>query len=343
MRVDLFDFDLPPELVAQRPVRPRDAARLLLVGDAPVREATDARPAGAAAARRPPGPQRHPRPADPLLRPARRGAGRGHPGRAGRRPAAGGRWPGPASGCGRATAVELAPGLAAEVAEKDGEGRVRLALRARRRGAAGRDPRARRHAAAALYPPARAAATRATALDYQTGVRPPRRCGRRTDGLAPLHRPSCWPAWTPRGVERCFVTLHVGAGTFAPVKVEDTERARDARRTLARCPRRRAAAIAAARAARRPRRRRRHDRAARPGIAVGRATASCAPGAGETRLFVTPGYRFRVVDRLLTNFHLPRSTLFMLVAAFAGLERIQAAYAHASPSASASSATATPA
>ena len=53
------------------------------------------------------------------------------------------------------------------------------------------------------------------------------------------------------------------------------------------------------------------------------------PGARETRLFVTPGYRFRVVDLLLTNFHLPRSTLFMLVCAFAGTERMQAAYAHA--------------
>jgi S-adenosylmethionine:tRNA ribosyltransferase-isomerase len=53
------------------------------------------------------------------------------------------------------------------------------------------------------------------------------------------------------------------------------------------------------------------------------------PGRGDTRLFITPGYRFKVVDRLLTNFHLPRSTLFMLTAAFAGLERMQAAYAHA--------------
>ena len=53
------------------------------------------------------------------------------------------------------------------------------------------------------------------------------------------------------------------------------------------------------------------------------------PGAGETRLFITPGYRFRIVDLLLTNFHLPRSTLFMLTAAFCGLDRIRAAYAHA--------------
>jgi S-adenosylmethionine:tRNA ribosyltransferase-isomerase len=54
-----------------------------------------------------------------------------------------------------------------------------------------------------------------------------------------------------------------------------------------------------------------------------------APARGTTRLFITPGYRFKVVDRLLTNFHLPRSTLFMLVAAFAGLERMRNAYAHA--------------
>jgi S-adenosylmethionine:tRNA ribosyltransferase-isomerase len=52
-------------------------------------------------------------------------------------------------------------------------------------------------------------------------------------------------------------------------------------------------------------------------------------GPGETRLFITPGYRFKATDRLLTNFHLPRSTLFMLAAAFAGLERMRAAYAHA--------------
>ena len=72
---------------------------------------------------------------------------------------------------------------------------------------------------------------------------------------------------------------------------------------------------------------------ARPACACSKAppreTARVAPFAGETAIFITPGYRFRAVDLLLTNFHLPRSTLFMLVAAFAGLERMKAAYAHA--------------
>ena len=123
------------------------------------------------------------------------------------------------------------------------------------------------------------------------------------------------------------VTLHVGAGTFLPVKVDDTS---DHRMHAERGCIDAAAAEAITRA-----------RAAGGRIvAVGTTSlrllesATDAAGAvhpfeGATRLFITPGYRFRVVDTLLTNFHLPRSTLFMLVCAFAGLERMQAAYAHA--------------
>ncbi|MCL4185333.1 MAG: tRNA preQ1(34) S-adenosylmethionine ribosyltransferase-isomerase QueA [Burkholderiaceae bacterium] len=130
-----------------------------------------------------------------------------------------------------------------------------------------------------------------------------------------------------RGVGFAFVTLHVGAGTFQPVRVEDLSLHRmHAERYEV--PAAAADAIAAARAA------------GRRVVAVGttslRTLESAAdahgrvhPGAGETRLFVTPGYRFRVADRLLTNFHLPKSTLLMLVSAFAGVERIRSAYAHA--------------
>ena len=134
-------------------------------------------------------------------------------------------------------------------------------------------------------------------------------------------------ALAARGVEHAFVTLHVGAGTFAPVKQGDLalHRMHTEHYSLP------AATIAAIDAAR-----------ARGGavVAVGtttlRALESAAlqeggltAGAGETALFITPGFRFRVIDRLVTNFHLPRSTLLMLVSAFAGHDRIRRAYAHA--------------
>lgn len=132
-----------------------------------------------------------------------------------------------------------------------------------------------------------------------------------------------------RGVELAHLTLHVGAGTFQPVRVEPVAQHRmHAERyeisTATAC------AINSARAE------------GRRVIAVGttslRAMESAAQlppqhqitaGARETTLFIVPGYDFRVVDGLLTNFHLPKSTLLMLVSAFAGVERIRAAYAHA--------------
>lgn len=129
------------------------------------------------------------------------------------------------------------------------------------------------------------------------------------------------------GVERRFVTLHVGAGTFLPVKADDTRDHRmhaewgviDAAT---------AEALNAARA--------RGGRIIATGTtalrlleSAAREDGTIAPFSGETSIFITPGYRFRAVDILMTNFHLPRSTLFMLVSAFAGLETMQAAYAHA--------------
>ena len=129
------------------------------------------------------------------------------------------------------------------------------------------------------------------------------------------------------GVELAFVTLHVGAGTFQPVRHDDLSQHRMHTEHYE-IPADTVAAIGRARA-----------RGARV-IAVGttslRALESRAdehgrivPGASETALFILPGYRFRVVDALLTNFHLPRSTLLMLVSAFAGVRRIRETYDHA--------------
>lgn len=130
-----------------------------------------------------------------------------------------------------------------------------------------------------------------------------------------------------RGIERAFVTLHVGSGTFQPVQVEYLREHKMHRERYDIPP---ATAEAVARARRRGSRvvavgttsLRALEAAAQPGGAV-------RPGPAETDLFIVPGYRFRVVDRLLTNFHLPRSTLLMLVSAFAGYARIRAAYDHA--------------
>ena len=137
-------------------------------------------------------------------------------------------------------------------------------------------------------------------------------------------------ALSARGVERTAVTLHVGAGTFQPVR---SDRLAEHRMHSERFEVGAAAAAAIARA------RARGGRIVAVGTTSLRALESAAlrgeegealqPSHGETDLFITPGFPFRVVDLLLTNFHLPRSTLLMLVAAFAGHERIHALYAHA--------------
>jgi S-adenosylmethionine:tRNA ribosyltransferase-isomerase len=129
-----------------------------------------------------------------------------------------------------------------------------------------------------------------------------------------------------RGIASAYVTLHVGAGTFQPVETEDLTRHRMHSERFS-IPEATVEAVVRARSA------------GRAVVAVGtttlRALESASTGDGirsghsETALFITPGYRFRIVDRLLTNFHLPRSTLLMLVSAFAGFGPIRNAYAHA--------------
>jgi S-adenosylmethionine:tRNA ribosyltransferase-isomerase len=130
-----------------------------------------------------------------------------------------------------------------------------------------------------------------------------------------------------KGISIAHVTLHVGAGTFQPVRVRDLSQHRMHTEHY-HVPQATAEAIAATRA--------RGGRVVAVGTTSLRTLESAADedgtvkvGAGETALFVTPGYRFKVADRLVTNFHLPKSTLLMLVSAFGGTEPIRAAYRHA--------------
>lgn len=130
-----------------------------------------------------------------------------------------------------------------------------------------------------------------------------------------------------RGVELRYVTLHVGAGTFLPVKTADTadhimhsewlevSAETAAALNVAKVEGRRIAALGTT--------------ALRALESATAADGMVTAASGETAIFITPGYRFRCVDVLVTNFHLPRSTLFMLVSAFAGLDTMKAAYAHA--------------
>ena len=164
------------------------------------------------------------------------------------------------------------------------------------------------------------------AADYQTMFA--REAGAVAAPTAALHfTPELLAALESAGIGMETLTLHVGAGTFLPVKSDTTEEHRmhaewgridaDAARRLNRV---RAAG----------------GRIIAVGTTSLRLLESAAdeagviqPFEGDTAIFITPGYRFRAVDGLMTNFHLPRSTLFMLVSALMGLERMQAAYAHA--------------
>jgi S-adenosylmethionine:tRNA ribosyltransferase-isomerase len=129
------------------------------------------------------------------------------------------------------------------------------------------------------------------------------------------------------GVSQHFVTLHVGAGTFLPMKVDDTDDHR-MHAEYGVVPAEVAGALNAVRAA--------GGRIVCVGTTSLRLLESAAgedgviqPWSGETAIFITPGYRFRAADGLMTNFHLPKSTLFMLVSAFAGQALMREAYAHA--------------
>jgi S-adenosylmethionine:tRNA ribosyltransferase-isomerase len=331
MRVDLFDFELPPDRIALRPATPRDAARLLVIR-----------------------PEREPRFEDSFirdfpsfLRPGDRlvvndtrvipanleglrvrgdATARIHVTLHKRESASTWRaFVKPAKKLKIGETICFAESLSAEVREKTAEGEVLLAFSL---SDAALDQAIERFGRMPL-PPYIAGKRKVDAKDaedYQTLFAA--RSGAVAAPTASLHfTPALLARLEAKGVKLCRVTLHVGAGTFLPVKADDTNEHRMHAEW---------GEISAAAA----------DDLNRARLAGGRiiaagttslrilesaaaATGTIEAFSGDTSIFITPGYQFRAADLLLTNFHLPRSTLFMLVSAFCGLDVMQAAYAHA--------------
>ena len=337
MRTDLFDFELPADSIALRPASPRDSARMLVVqpgaalddrvvvdlplllepGDQLV--VNDTRVISAQLKGR-----RIGRDAEPkieatlikrldgsrwqaLVRPAKKLS------------------PGDVVRFGNEGKVCLLGHLDAEVEQKGDDGEVTLSF-------SFHGPTLDQAIADLGNPPlppyiaSRRAPDERDASDYQTMFAA-------SDGAvaaptAGLHfTPTLEAAMRQRGVGIHRITLHVGAGTFLPVKAEDTSghRMHSEWGTISRHT---ADALNAART--------KGSRIVAVGTTSLRLLESAAaedgtiaPFSGDTAIFITPGYRFRAVDILLTNFHLPRSTLFMLVSAFSGLDAMRRAYAHA--------------
>ncbi|WP_267354413.1 MULTISPECIES: tRNA preQ1(34) S-adenosylmethionine ribosyltransferase-isomerase QueA [unclassified Methylobacterium] len=329
MRVDLFDFDLPETSIALRPAEPRDAGRLLVVrpgtalADRTVRDLPGSLRTGDALVFN-----------DTRVIPARLHGVRTRPGAPGQRTEAmlhlregPARW----RAFGR-PAKRLAPGdmlrfgdLTATVAEKGEAGEIVLDFD---RSGPELDMAIAAEGVLPLPPyiaGKRAADARDT-TDYQTiYARNPGAVAAPTAGLH--FSEGLLADLDAAGLRRHHVTLHVGAGTFLPVKAEDTE-AHRMHAEIGILDADTAAALNATRAA--------GGRIVAIGTtalrlleSAARPDGTLAPFSGPTDIFITPGYRFRAVDALVTNFHLPRSTLFMLVSAFSGLDTMRAAYAHA--------------
>jgi S-adenosylmethionine:tRNA ribosyltransferase-isomerase len=339
MRVDLFDFDLPPERIALTPANPRDSARLLVVapdggledahvfdlpqllrrGDALVVNDTrviaarldGVRVRGAAVAaieatliKRLDGSRWQ-----ALVKPAKKL-------KVGERIRFGET---------RESAACLLGTLDAEVEAKGEGGEVTLAFAFH---GAALDEAIDRLGAPPLPPyiAVRRPVAPSDRADYQTVFA--REEGAVAAPTAGLHfTPELIARVEAAGARLVRLTLHVGAGTFLPVKVEDTT-GHVMHSEWGRLDAATAEALNATRAS--------GGRIVAVGTTSARLLESAAgddgelrPFEGETAIFIAPGYRFRAVDALLTNFHLPRSTLFMLVSAFSGLEAMKRAYAHA--------------
>jgi S-adenosylmethionine:tRNA ribosyltransferase-isomerase len=324
MRVDLFDFELPQDRIATHPARPRDSARLLdLTGggttDRIVSELPDIlRPVDLLVSN------------DTRVIPARLRGKRGEAGievtlhkREG--PDSWLAFAKPAKKLRPDDRIVFSDSFSAEVAAKGEAGEVTL-----RFDAAGAALMAALHAHGEmpLPPYIRRSGNDGSedATDYQTIFAGPE--GAVAAPTAGLHfTPELLARLDARGVRRTSITLHVGAGTFLPVKVDDTDDHKMHTEWFD-IPESAARAIAETRAA--------GGRVVAIGTtslrtleAAARADGSVPAGSAETALFITPGYRFKAADLLMTNFHLPRSTLLMLVSAFAGRERMLDAYAHA--------------
>ena len=323
MRVDLFDFDLPAELIALRPAKPRDSARLLLVdgeeisdkavldlpnllrpGDTLVFNDTRVIPAqlegrrgeariGATLHKR-----EGPRDWWAFVRNAKRL-------RVG-------------------DVIEFGNGVHATVADRDEEGAVLLHFE-------GDDPVEilLERAGRMPLPPyiaSRRPADQQDRDDYQTMFA--REEGAVAAPTAALHfTPGLIERLEGNGIRRETLTLHVGAGTFLPVKAEDTSEHK-MHAEWGRIDEETADRLNTVRAS--------GGRLIAVGTTSLRLLESAAdesgiihPFEGDTAIFITPGYRFKAIDGLITNFHLPRSTLFMLVSALMGLELMKRAYAHA--------------
>ncbi|MEC9347779.1 MAG: tRNA preQ1(34) S-adenosylmethionine ribosyltransferase-isomerase QueA [Pseudomonadota bacterium] len=324
MKVDLFDFDLPEELIALRPAVPRTAARLLEVrpdtlADRHVADLPDLLRSGDLLVMN-----------DTRVIPARlhglRGAARVditlhmrtglNDWRAFARPA---------KRLKPGDRIDFGHDLVADVVAKGEGGEVALSFVT-----GGRDMLAALAEAGEMPLPPYIASRRAIDArdldDYQTVMA--REPGAVAAPTAGLHMTGdLLDTIRGRGVETVTLTLHVGAGTFLPVKADDTDDHR-MHAEHGRITADAAARINATRAA--------GGRIVAVGTTSLRLLESAAAPDGTvgafdaaTDIFITPGYRFRVVDLLMTNFHLPRSTLFMLVSAFSGLDRMRAAYAHA--------------
>jgi S-adenosylmethionine:tRNA ribosyltransferase-isomerase len=323
MRVDLFDFELPPERVALRPAEPRDSARLLHVGKDRLEDSTIADlpallRAGDVLVFN-----------DTRVIPAQLEGRRGEARigatlhkRAGPRS-----WHAFVRNARRVRVgdrIDFGHDVAAIAEARGADGSLLLAFE-------GEEPVEVLLARAGRMPlppyiAARRAADARDEGDYQTMFA--REQGAVAAPTAALHfTPRLMEALAAAGVGHETLTLHVGAGTFLPVKADDTAdhamHAEWGRIDAATADRLNAARAAGGRL-----------------IAVGTTSLRLLESAagedglvrafeGDTAIFITPGYRFQGIDGLITNFHLPRSTLFMLVSALMGLDRMQAAYAHA--------------